>query len=202
MSIAIIKYNAGNIRSVDYALRRLGAEPVITADEQTLRGADRVIFPGVGEAATTMDYLRASGLDRVILSLRQPVLGICLGMQLMCRHSEEGQVDGLGIFPLEVRRFPAGMKVPHMGWNTLSELRGPLFEGLPEEAWMYFVHSYYVPENDRAAACTCYGLRFAAALEHENFFGCQFHPEKSSVGGRRVLENFLSKNIEKYRSEQ
>lgn len=110
--------------------------------------------------------------------------------------------DGLGIFPLEVRRFPAGMKVPHMGWNTLSELRGPLFKGLPEEAWMYFVHSYYVPENDRAAACTCYGLRFAAALEHENFFGCQFHPEKSSVGGRRVLENFLSKNIEKYRREQ
>ena len=149
-----------------------------------------------------MRRLAETGLKEVIPTLGQPVLGICLGMQLMCRHSEEGQVDGLGIFPLEVRRFSAGMKVPHMGWNTLSELRGPLFEGLPEEAWMYFVHSYYVPENDRAAACTCYGLRFAAALEHENFFGCQFHPEKSSVGGRRVLENFLSKNIEKYRREQ
>ena len=202
MEVAIIDYGAGNVFSVATALERLGARVCITREEKTIRRADRVIFPGVGQAEAAMLRLAETGLEEVIPTLGQPVLGICLGMQLMCRHSEEGQVDGLGIFPLEVRRFPAGMKVPHMGWNTLSELRGPLFEGLPEEAWMYFVHSYYVPENDRAAACTCYGLRFAAALEHENFFGCQFHPEKSSVGGRRVLENFLSKNIEKYRREQ
>ena len=202
MEVAIIDYGAGNVFSVATALERLGVRVCITREEKTIRRADRVIFPGVGQAEAAMHRLAETGLKEVIPTLGQPVLGICLGMQLMCRHSEEGQVDGLGIFPLEVRRFPAGMKVPHMGWNTLSELRSPLFEGLPQEAWMYFVHSYYVPENDRAAACTRYGLRFAAALEHENFFGCQFHPEKSSVGGRRVLENFLSKNIEKYRSEQ
>lgn len=195
MSIAIIKYNAGNIRSVDYALRRLGAEPVITADEQTLRGADRVIFPGVGEAATTMDHLRASGLDRVILSLRQPVLGICLGMQLMCRHSEEGDADGLGIFDAEVRRFVSNRhedKVPHMGWNTIGHTCSPLFAGFGGEEYVYFVHSYYVPLHPCTAAVTDYIQPFSAALHKDNFHAVQFHPEKSGSVGERILHNFLT----------
>ena len=195
MSIAIIKYNAGNIRSVDYALRRLGAEPVITADEQTLRGADRVIFPGVGEAATTMDHLRASGLDRVILSLRQPVLGICLGMQLMCRHSEEGDADGLGIFDAEVRRFVSNHhddKVPHMGWNTIGHTCSPLFAGFGGEEYVYFVHSYYVPLHPCTAAVTDYIQPFSAALHKDNFHAVQFHPEKSGSVGERILHNFLT----------
>ena len=195
MSIAIIKYNAGNIRSVDYALRRLGAEPVITADEQTLRGADRVIFPGVGEAATTMEHLRASGLDRVIQSLQQPVLGICLGMQLMCRHSEEGDAEGLGIFDAEVRRFASERpedKVPHMGWNTISRTCGPLFDGFDAEEYVYFVHSYYVPLHPCTAAVTDYILPFSAALHKDNFHATQFHPEKSGSVGERILRNFLT----------
>lgn len=195
MSIAIIKYNAGNIRSVDCALRRLGVEPVVTADEETLRRADRVIFPGVGEAATTMDYLRTSGLDRVILSLKQPVLGICLGMQLMCRHSEEGDADGLGIFDAEVRRFASTRhedKVPHMGWNTVSRICGPLFDGLGQKEYVYFVHSYYVPLHPCTAAVTDYIQPFSAALHKENFYATQFHPEKSGSVGERILHNFLT----------
>ena len=195
MSIVIIKYNAGNIRSVDCALRRLGVEPVVTADEETLRRADRVIFPGVGEAATTMDYLRTSGLDRVILSLKQPVLGICLGMQLMCRHSEEGDADGLGIFDAEVRRFASTRhedKVPHMGWNTVSRICGPLFDGLGQEEYVYFVHSYYVPLHPCTAAVTDYIQPFSAALHKENFYATQFHPEKSGSVGERILHNFLT----------
>lgn len=195
MSIAIIKYNAGNIRSVDCALRRLGVEPVVTADEETLRRADRVIFPGVGEAATTMDYLRTSGLDRVILSLKQPVLGICLGMQLMCRHSEEGDADGLGIFDAEVRRFASTRhedKVPHMGWNTVSRICGPLFDGLGQAEYVYFVHSYYVPLHPCTAAVTDYIQPFSAALHKENFYATQFHPEKSGSVGERILHNFLT----------
>lgn len=196
MRIAIIKYNAGNIRSVDCALRRLGAEPVITSDEAVLRQADRVIFPGVGEAATTMSYLRASGLDRLILSLQQPVLGICLGMQLMCRHSEEGDVDGLGIFDAEVKRFlpvRAADKVPHMGWNTIVRTGdSPLFRGFGGEEYVYFVHSYYVPLHPCAAAVTDYILPFSAALHKGNFYATQFHPEKSGKVGERILHNFLT----------
>ena len=195
MSIAIIKYNAGNIRSVDYALRRLGVEPVITADEETLRRADRVIFPGVGEAATTMEFLRTSGLDRLILSLRQPVLGICLGMQLMCRHSEEGDADGLGIFDAEVRRFVSTRhedKVPHMGWNTIGRTCSPLFRGFEKDEYVYFVHGYYVPLHPCTAAVTDYIHPFSAALHKDNFHATQFHPEKSGSVGERILHNFLT----------
>ncbi len=195
MSIAIIKYNAGNVCSVDYALRRLGVEPVITADEETLRRADRVIFPGVGEAATTMSFLHASGLDRVIRTLHQPVLGICLGMQLMCRHSEEGDVDGLGIFEAEVRRFVSVRhedKVPHMGWNTIGQTCSALFDGFEGEEHVYFVHSYYVPVHETTAAVTDYIHPFSAALHKDNFYATQFHPEKSGGVGERILRNFLN----------
>ena len=195
MSVAVIKYNAGNICSVDYALRRLGVEPVITADEEVLRRSERVIFPGVGEAATTMSFLRESGLDRVIVGLKQPVLGICLGMQLMCRHSEEGDVDGLGIFDAEVKRFVSARhedKVPHMGWNTIGQTNSALFDGFDKEEYVYFVHSYYVPLHDCTAAVTDYIRPFSAALHKDNFYATQFHPEKSGGVGERLLRNFLN----------
>lgn len=195
MEVAVIKYNAGNIRSVDYALKRLGIEAVITADEAVLRAADKVIFPGVGEAETTMNFLCASGLDRLIKDLHQPVLGICLGMQLMCRHSEEGDVDCLGIFDAEVKRFISQKhedKVPHMGWNTISQTCSELFKGFTKEEFVYFVHSYYVPVNDCTAAVTDYILPFSAALHKDNFYATQFHPEKSGSVGERILKNFLT----------
>lgn len=197
MSVAIIKYNAGNIRSVDYALRRLGVEPIITADKEQLRQADCVIFPGVGEAATTMRFLRTSGMDHLILGLTQPVLGICLGMQLMCCHSEEGDTDGLGIFDAEVKRFVPLWhedKVPHMGWNTIGQTRGALFDGFVDgkEEYVYFVHSYYVPLHACTSAVTDYISPFSAALQKDNFFATQFHPEKSGGVGERILRNFLS----------
>ena len=194
MDVAIVKYNAGNIRSVDYALRRLGVEAAITADPDTLRRADKVIFPGVGEAATTMAFLRTEGLDSLIKSLRQPVLGICLGMQLMCRHSEEGDVDCLGIFDEEVKRFVPTQhadKVPHMGWNSLRETLSALFEGFTQEEFVYFVHSFYVPLCAHTAAVTDYIHPFSAALHKENFYATQFHPEKSGGVGERILTNFL-----------
>lgn len=195
MNVAIVKYNAGNIFSVDHALRRLGVEAVITADKELLAKADKVIFPGVGEAATTMRHLKEHRLDEVIRSLKQPVLGICLGMQLMCRHSEEGDVDGLGIFDTDVKRFvPARHedKVPHMGWNTLTDTCGPLFEGLAREEFVYFVHSFYVPLNEHTAARTDYILPYSSALHKDNFHATQFHPEKSGEVGERILRNFLS----------
>ncbi|WP_018710342.1 imidazole glycerol phosphate synthase subunit HisH [Phocaeicola barnesiae] len=195
MKVAIIKYNAGNIFSVDYALRRLGVEPVITADAEELTGADKVIFPGVGEAATTMDYLRRTGLDQLIKDLKQPVLGICLGMQLMCGHSEEGDVDCLGIFQTDVKRFHPQQhedKVPHMGWNTLTETRGDLFKGFDKEEFVYFVHSFYVPVNECTAAQTQYIHPFSAAIQKDNFYATQFHPEKSGKTGERILTNFLN----------
>ena len=185
MKVAVIKYNAGNIRSVDYALRRLGVEAEITADEAVLRAADKVIFPGVGEAETTM---------KLIKELRQPVLGICLGMQLMCRHSEEGDVDCLGIFDADVKRFVSQKhedKVPHMGWNTISQTDSDLFRGFTKEEFVYFVHSFYVPVNDCTAAVTDYILPFSAALHKDNFYATQFHPEKSGSVGERILQNFL-----------
>lgn len=194
MEVAIVKYNAGNIRSVDYALRRLGVEPVITADEAALRAADKVIFPGVGEAETTMKHLQASGLDRLIMDLKQPVLGICLGMQLMCRHSEEGNVDCLGIFDVDVKRFVSQRhedKVPHMGWNTLGQVNSRLFESFKGGEYVYFVHSYYVPVNECTAAVTDYILPFSAALHKDNYYATQFHPEKSGGVGERILRNFL-----------
>ena len=195
MKVAIIKYNAGNIFSVDYALRRLGVEPVITADAEELTGADKVIFPGVGEAATTMDYLRRTGLDQLIKDLKQPVLGICLGMQLMCSHSEEGDVDCLGIFQTDVKRFHPQRhedKVPHMGWNTLTETRGDLSKGFDKEEFVYFVHSLYVPVNECTAAQTQYIHPFSAAIQKDNFYATQFHPEKSGKTGERILTNFLN----------
>jgi len=195
MKVAVIKYNAGNIRSVDYALKRLGVDAEITADEHLLRSADRVIFPGVGEAETTMNYLRANGMDQLIRELRQPVLGICLGMQLMCRHSEEGDVDCLGVFDTEVKRFVSQKhedKVPHMGWNTIKQTNSALFNGFTEEEFVYFVHSFYVPEDKYTAAVTDYILPFSAALHKDNFYATQFHPEKSGKVGERILRNFLA----------
>ena len=194
MEVAIIKYNAGNICSVDCALKRLGITPVITADEALLRRADKVIFPGVGEAGTTMEYLREHGLDRIIRSLQQPVLGICIGMQLLCRHSEEGDADCLGIFDAEVRRFVSQRhedKIPHMGWNSLSSMDHALFSGVPKESFVYYVHSYYVPVNPATIATTDYIVPFSAALPKDNFYATQFHPEKSGSVGELVLRNFL-----------
>ncbi len=194
MKVAIIKYNAGNIFSVDYALRRLGVEPVITADRETLQKADKVIFPGVGEAKNTMEYLHANNLDTLIKELKQPVLGICLGMQLMCRHSEEGDVDCLGIFDTDVKRFRPQRhedKVPHMGWNTIDQTNSGLFKGFDKEEFVYFVHSYYVPLNEFTAAQTDYILPYSSALHKDNFYATQFHPEKSGKTGEKILTNFL-----------
>lgn len=194
MKVAVVKYNAGNIRSVDYALKRLGVEAVITGDEEVLRSADKVIFPGVGEAATTMDFLRSHGMDRLIKDLRQPVLGICLGMQLMCSHSEEGDVDCLDIFDADVKRFVSLKhedKVPHMGWNTIGQTNSDLFKGFDKEEFVYFVHSFYVPLSNDTAAVTDYIHPFSAALHKDNFYATQFHPEKSGTVGERILRNFL-----------
>ena len=194
MKVAVVKYNAGNIRSVDYALKRLGVEAVITADKEILQSADKVIFPGVGEAGTTMNHLKATGLDELIKNLHQPVFGICLGMQLMCRHSEEGEVDCLNIFDVDVKRFVPQKhedKVPHMGWNTIGKTNSKLFEGFTEEEFVYFVHSFYVPVCDFTAAETDYIHPFSAALHKDNFYATQFHPEKSGKTGERILRNFL-----------
>lgn len=191
MNVAVIKYNAGNIRSVDYALKRLGVEAVITADKEVLQAADKVIFPGVGEAETTMKHLRASRMDELIKNLRQPVLGICLGMQLMCRFSEEENTWGLGIFPMEVKKFADSCKVPHMGWNTVRKLKTTLFQGINPGEWMYFVHSYYVPVTAYCIATCDYQRSFAAAICKNNFYGCQFHPEKSAGAGEKIIKNFL-----------
>ena len=195
MKVAVVKYNAGNIRSVDYALKRLGVEAVITADKEELQSADKVIFPGVGEAETTMNHLMATGLDELIKNLRQPVFGICLGMQLMCRYSEEGEVDGLNIFDVDVKRFVPQKhedKVPHMGWNTIGKTNSKLFEGFTEEEFVYFVHSFYVPTCDFTAATTDYIHPFSAALHKDNFYATQFHPEKSGKTGEKILTNFLN----------
>lgn len=194
MKVAIIKYNAGNIHSVDCALRRLGVEAVITADKELLRTADKVIFPGVGEAETTMNHLKATGMDELIKSLRQPVLGICLGMQLMCRYSEEGEADCLGIFDVPVKRFVSQRqedKVPHMGWNTIEQTNSELFKGFTREEFVYFVHSFYVPVCEFTAAQTDYIQPFSAALHKDNFYATQFHPEKSGEAGERIIKNFL-----------
>lgn len=207
MEVVIIDYNAGNIRSVENALKRLNVEPVITADKQLIRHADKVIFPGVGEAATTMSFLQERELDVLIKSLTQPVLGICLGMQLMCRYSEEGATNCLGIFDTEVKRFESLRhedKVPHMGWNTIYNLQNNmkvvdggmkpgscLFKGVADNSYVYFVHSYYVPVNDYTVATTDYIQPFSAAIQKDNFFATQFHPEKSGSIGEQILKNFL-----------
>jgi len=195
MNVAIIKYNAGNIHSVVNSLRRLGVEPVLTDNAGELASADRVLLPGQGEAGCAMKYLREHGLDTVIRGLRQPVLGICIGQQLLCRHSEEGDVDCLGIFDADVRRFvPARHedKVPAMGWNSLYGLKSPLFEGIDENEYVYFIHSYYVPPCNGTIALADYILPYSAALNVRNFYATQFHPEKSGGTGSRILQNFLN----------
>lgn len=190
--IAIIDYNAGNTRSVQNALERLGHQAMVTSDADIISKADKVIFPGVGEAGSAMKYLLDLHLDSVIGSLTQPFLGICLGLQLMCRSSEESDTRGLGIFDTEVRKFPSGGLVPHMGWNTLRDLSGPLFKGLPDRNDMYFVHSYYAGLCSQTTATCVYILPFSAALQKDNFFAVQFHPEKSAVTGEHILKNFLA----------
>ncbi|WP_372644129.1 imidazole glycerol phosphate synthase subunit HisH [Ancylomarina sp.] len=190
-NIVIIDYEAGNVQSVKFALERLGVSAEITNCEETIRKADKVIFPGVGEATWAMNALKKNGLDKLIPQLKQPVLGICLGMQLMCEQSEEGNTKGLGIFPVETLRFPAEDKVPHMGWNQIKQLKGKLFEGIDVESFVYFVHSFYVPLNDYSAAETYYIRSFSASLQKDNFYACQFHPEKSGDIGQQILSNFI-----------
>jgi len=192
MKIVIIKYNAGNIQSVDFALQRIGAEAIVTDNIEEIQSADKVIFPGVGEASSAMKYLNHAGLTSVIKNLNQPVLGICLGMQLMCKSSEEGNTNCLGIFDDSVVKFTSNeFKVPQVGWNTISDLKSPLFSNVKENEYMYFVHSYYVPQSINAIASTNYILNYASALQKSNFYGVQFHPEKSSKAGEQILKNFL-----------
>jgi glutamine amidotransferase len=189
--IAILKYNAGNIRSVQNALNRLGFKSIITDNPEELLKADKVIFPGVGEASSAMLYLKERGLDKTIVSLKQPVLGICLGLQLMCRHSEENDTECLGIFDTEVRLFPPVEKIPHMGWNNFFTLKGDLFKGISPEDNVYFVHSYYADISSCTSATCDYILPFSAAMQRNNFFATQFHPEKSATVGENILKNFL-----------
>ena len=191
--IAIIDYKMGNLRSVENALKRLGAEFCVTADPVVICSADRVLLPGVGNAAEAMENLRKAGLVEVIRSLRRPVLGICVGMQVMCRHSEEGDVECLNIFDARVKRFvPApDVKVPHMGWNRIGNLESKLFKGLDGGSYVYFVHSYYPELCPDTIATSHHGVMFSAALKYENFYGTQFHPEKSGDVGERIIENFL-----------
>lgn len=194
MNIVIIKYNAGNIFSVEHAFKRLGIETVVTGDKELIQKADKVIFPGVGEASSTMQHLQQTGLDKLIPNLKQPVLGICLGMQLMCSHSEEGNVDCLNIFDTEVKRFVPQKhedKVPHMGWNTISNVKSDLFNMSLENQFVYFVHSYYVAISEHTAAITDYIHPFSAAMHKDNFYATQFHPEKSGSVGESILKNFL-----------
>ena len=192
MKVAIIKYNAGNVRSVIFALERLGVQPLLTDDPEEIRKADKVIFPGQGEAKTAMRYLGEKGLDLLIPSLKQPFLGICLGLQLMCRHSEEGDTPCLGLFDIAVKRFEPKLKVPHMGWNLLEERKGPLFDHLDEQAYMYFVHSYYAGTGPDTTAKTNYVNDFSAAIHKDNFYALQGHPEKSGKTGEQILKNFLA----------
>jgi imidazole glycerol-phosphate synthase subunit HisH len=193
MRVALIKYNAGNIQSVSYALERLGVNFVVTADPESIQKADKVIFPGVGEASTTMNYLKENQLDQIIVNLKQPVLGICLGMQLMCRFSEENDTPCLGIFEETVKKFipTSDQKVPHMGWNSLEKVSDWFTSNL-EGQYVYYVHSYYVPANPHSVAQTQYTVPFSAAMRKNNFYAVQFHPEKSAAAGEQVLKSFLN----------
>ena len=194
MNVAIVKYNAGNIYSVVNALRRMGIEPTLTDDAELLKKADRVLFPGQGHAAEAMEYLKARKLDQVIRDLKQPVFGICVGQQLLCKHSEEGNVDCIGIFDAEVKRFQPEKheeKVPCMGWNSLYDLKSPLMAGVGEAPYVYFVHSYYVPLCSETIATTNYILPYSASMHKDNFYTCQFHPEKSGKVGELILKNFM-----------
>jgi glutamine amidotransferase len=195
MVLTIIKYNAGNIRSVLFALERIGVKAEVTDDIDKIRSSDRVIFPGVGEASTAMNYLKERSLDGVIRNLKQPVLGICLGMQLMCRYSEENATDCLGIFNEDVRRYRAegtGLKVPQIGWNNIYDLKTDLFAGVKNKSFCYFVHSYYASLGEHTVATTDYVQPYSSALRKDNFYGVQFHPEKSAEVGEQILKNFLT----------
>ena len=192
MKIVIIDYGAGNVKSVQFALERLGYEAICTNNPEEIKSADKVIFPGVGEAQSAMNEIVKFGLDQLIPKLKQPVLGICLGMQLMCDFSEENQTECLGIFPLKVKRFEVDYKVPHIGWNQITNLKSDLFSKVPDNAYMYYVHSYYVPESEYTMASTDYGVSYAGAIHKDNFYACQFHPEKSGELGEQILKNFIN----------
>jgi glutamine amidotransferase len=189
--LVIIDYGAGNIQSIKFALKRLDVEAILTNNETEIRNAAKVIFPGVGEASSAMKKLNASGLDKVIPTLKQPVLGICLGMQLLCNFSEEGNTNGLGVFDVNVIKFSNDLKVPQIGWNQISNLKSSLFKNVTENEFMYLVHSYYAPLCEEAIATSEYGIQYTSALKKDNFYGVQFHPEKSSTAGEQILKNFL-----------
>ncbi len=197
MKIAIIKYNAGNVQSVLYALQRLGLNAIVTEDQEEIKTADKVIFPGVGNAFSAMDYLKKTGLDKLIISLRQPLLGICLGLQLLCKHSEEEDTECLGIFDVAVKKFLNNtnekivFKIPQMGWNTISNLSSPLFDGIGENSFVYYVHSYYAELSPETIATTDYLVSYSAAIRKDNFYGVQFHSEKSADTGIKIISNFL-----------
>ena len=191
-SLVIIDYGAGNIKSIQFAFKRLGVEAILSNNIDEIKVADKVIFPGVGEASSAMKMLQESGLDKVIPTLKQPVLGICLGMQLMCNYSEEGNTKGLGIFNVDVKRFSNSVKVPQMGWNTIANLKADLFKDIKENEDMYLVHSFYAEQCNEVIAKTDYEIEYASALQKDNFYGVQFHPEKSGVEGSKILENFLN----------
>jgi glutamine amidotransferase len=191
MKIAIIDYGAGNVKSIEFALNRLGYESILTSDSNTIESADRVIFPGVGEASSAMSMLKSTKLNTLIPNLKQPVLGICLGMQLMCNYCEEGETRGLNIFETDVIKFDTDLKVPQVGWNTIFDLKSKLFKGIQEHSYMYLVHSYYVPAHQESIANSDYGITYSVALHKDNFYGVQFHPEKSGKLGEQILKNFI-----------
>ncbi|WBL23705.1 imidazole glycerol phosphate synthase subunit HisH [Zunongwangia sp. HRR-M8] len=191
MKIAIIDYGAGNIQSIKFAVKRLGFDAVLTDNAEEIKSADKVIFPGVGEASSAMKMLKSTGLDKVIPQLTQPVLGICLGMQLMCEYCEEGDTTGLSIFDAKVVKFDTSVKVPQIGWNQIYDLQSDLFEGVNEKEYVYLVHSFYVKECEETICSTEYGVEYTSAIKKNNFYGVQFHPEKSSKAGEKILENFL-----------
>ncbi len=189
--IVIVNYGAGNIQSIKFAVKRLGENAVLSSDPNEIMAADKVIFPGVGEASSAMKMLKRIGLDKIIPNLTQPVLGVCLGMQLMCESTEEGNTTGLGIFDAKVVKFKNGLKVPQIGWNKIYNLKSELFKGVKEDDYIYLVHSYYIPECVETIATTEYGVEYTSAIQKKNFYGVQFHPEKSSSAGEKILENFL-----------
>jgi imidazole glycerol-phosphate synthase subunit HisH len=191
LKIVIIKYNAGNVCSVEFGLKRLGVNAIVTDDVEEIKSADKIIFPGVGAAGFAMNYLREKNLDKLLKNCRQPFLGICLGMQLLCKYSEENDTECIGVFDESVKRFEGEIKVPQMGWNNVYDLKQPLFKSLNENEFVYFVHSYYVEKTEHSVATANYSLEYSAALQKNNFYAVQFHPEKSGKAGEKILKNFI-----------